>query len=91
MAQGFKTGGRQKGTPNKLTLEVKQRIKRVLEGALDSLDLERCTNAERIKLIEIGLKYIIPSLKQIENTHHTAFEEIDFKSILKFENTNNQS
>ena len=85
MAQGFKTGGRQKGTPNKLTLEVKQRIKRVVEDALDSLDLEQCSNAERIKLIETGLKYLLPTMKHIEGSHEANFNSIDFKSILKFE------
>ena len=85
MAQGFKTGGRQKGTPNKLTLEVKQRIKRVLEDALDSFDLEQCSNAERIKLIEIGLKYLLPTMRQIESQHPANFNGIDFKSVLRFE------
>lgn len=85
MAQGFKTGGRQKGTPNKLTLEVKQRIKRVVEDALDSLDLEQCSNAERIKLIEIGLKYLLPTMKHIEGNHEANLNNIDFKSILRFE------
>jgi len=85
MAAGFKTGGRQKGTPNKITAEVKEKIQSVVEESLESLDLHLCTNAERIKLIEIGLKYLLPTMKQIENTNQTTFEGIDFKSILKFE------
>jgi hypothetical protein len=85
MAQGFNTGGGQKGTPNKLTLEVKQRIKRVLEDALDSLDLEQCSNAERIKLIEIGLKYLLPTMRRIESQHPANFNCNDFKSVLRFE------
>jgi len=85
MAAGFKTGGRQKGTPNKITAEVKEKIQSVVESSLDSLNLHLCTNAERIKLIEIGLKYLLPTMKQIENTNQTTFEGIDFKSILKFE------
>lgn len=85
MAAGFKTGGRQKGTPNKLTTEIKEKIQLVVDKSLESLDLHLCTNAERIKLIEIGLKYLLPALKQIENTNQTTFEGIDFKSILKFE------
>jgi hypothetical protein len=32
MAAGFKTGGRQKGTPNKITAEVKEKIQSVVEG-----------------------------------------------------------
>ena len=51
---GKKFGGRKKGTPNKLTAEVKEKIKHLLDGAIDSIDLSECTTAERIRLIEIG-------------------------------------
>ena len=82
---GKKFGGRTKGTPNKLTQEMKEKIKAVVEDSLSSIDLNECSNSERIRLIEIGLKYLLPALKQIENTNQTTFEGIDFKSVLKFE------
>ena len=82
MAAGFKTGGRQKGTPNKITAEVKEKIQPVVE---ESLDLHPCTNAERIKLIEIGLKYLLPTMKHIEGNHEANLSSIDFKNILRFE------
>ena len=56
---GKKIGGRKKGTPNKLTAEVKQKVQSLLDGAIDSIDLNECTIAERIRLIEIGLRYIL--------------------------------
>ena len=85
MAAGFKTGGRQKGTPNKITAEVKEKIQSVVEESLESLDLRLCTNAERIKLIEIGLKYLLPTMKHIEWGHEANLSSIDFKNILRFE------
>ena len=54
---GKKFGGRKKGTPNKLTAEVKEKIKQVLQGAIDSIDLNEFTTAERIRLIEIYSTY----------------------------------
>ena len=42
---GKKFGGRKKGTPNKLTAEVKEKIKHLLDGAIDSIDPYDCTTA----------------------------------------------
>ena len=80
---GKKYGGRKKGTPNKLTTEVKEKIKHLLDGAIDSIDLSECTIAERIRLIEIGLRYTLPTMKQVEKHPETEYQSIDFKSLIK--------
>jgi hypothetical protein len=84
MAQGIKTGGRQKGTPNKLTAEIKERLAAIISEATDNFNLEECSNSERLKLIEIGLKYLLPTMKQVDNIHNDTKESIDFKTILRF-------
>ena len=81
---GKKYGGRKKGTPNKLTAEVKEKIKHLLDGAIDSIDLSKCTAAERIRLIEIGLRYTLPTMKQVENQPEREYQSIDFKDLIKF-------
>ena len=81
---GKKYGGRKKGTPNKLTAEVKQKVQSLLDGAIDSIDLNECTTAERIRLIEIGLRYILPTMKQVENQPETDYQSIDFKNLIKW-------
>ena len=81
---GKKFGGRKKGTPNKLTAEVKKKVQSLLDGAIDSIDLSKCTTAERIRLIEIGLRYTLPTMKQIENQPETDYQSIDFKDLIKF-------
>ena len=81
---GKKYGGRTKGTPNKLTAEVKQKIKHLLDGAIDSIDLSECTTAERIRLIEIGLRYTLPTMKQVEKYPETEYQSINFKDLIKF-------
>ena len=58
--------GRPKGSPNKLTAEIKERLSYIVKDALDSLDVKQMTKAERLKLIQIGVQYIVPRLRQIE-------------------------
>ena len=81
---GKKYGGRKKGTPNKLTAEVKKKIQSLLDGAIDSIDLNECTTAERIRLIEIGLRYTLPTMKQVENQPEREYQNIDFKNLIKW-------
>ena len=81
---GKKFGGRKAGTPNKLTAEVKKKVQSLLDGAIDSIDLSECTIAERIRLIEIGLRYTLPTMKQVEKHPETEFQSIDFKDLIKF-------
>jgi len=56
---GNKYGGRTKGTPNKLTSKIKDKLSSVISEAIDSLDLETMSKAEKLKLIQLGLPYII--------------------------------
>ena len=81
---GKKFGGRKKGTPNKLTAEVKEKVQSLLDGAIDSIDLSECTTAERIRLIEIGLRYTLPTMKQIEKYPEKEYQSIDFKNLIKW-------
>ena len=54
-----KYGGRTKGTPNKLTSKIKDKLSSIISEAIDTLDLENMTKAERLKLIQLGLPYIV--------------------------------
>jgi hypothetical protein len=56
---GKKYGGRTKGTPNKLTSKIKDKLSSIISEAIDSLDLDDMTKAERLKLIQLGLPYIV--------------------------------
>jgi len=57
---------RPKGSPNKLTSIIKDRLVDILSEAIESLDIKEMSKAERLKLIQIGIQYVIPRLKQIE-------------------------
>ena len=58
---------RPKGSPNKITSEIKERLSQVIMNAMSTLDIDSMTQNEKLKLIQIGLQYVIPRLKQVEN------------------------
>ena len=57
---------RPKGSPNKLTSEIKERLSQVIMDAMATIDIDSMTQNERLKLIQIGLQYVVPRLKHIE-------------------------
>lgn len=58
---------RPKGSPNRITAEIKERLSQVIMDAMSSIDIDLMTQNEKLKLIQIGLTYVIPRLKQVEN------------------------
>ena len=63
---GKKFGGRTKGTPNKLTSEIKDKLSTIINEAIDSIDLENMSKAEKLKLIQLGLPYVMTKPQQEE-------------------------
>jgi ATP-dependent Lon protease len=57
---------RPKGSPNKITSEIKERLSQVIMDAMSTIDIDSMTQNEKLKLIQIGITYFIPRLKQVE-------------------------
>ena len=57
---------RPKGSPNKITSVIKDKLGDILSETIESLDIKEMNKAERLKLIQIGIQYVIPRLKQVE-------------------------
>ena len=57
---------RPKGSPNKITAEIKERLSQVIMNAMSTLDIDSMTQNEKLKLIQIGLTYVVPKLKHTE-------------------------
>ena len=57
---------RPKGSPNKLTSEIKERLSQVIMDAMSTIDIDSMTQNEKLKLIQIGLTYVVPRLKHTE-------------------------
>jgi hypothetical protein len=62
MAKGFKTGGRAKGTPNKLTSEVKSKLQLLIDNTIEDLSSTNLSVSHKLKLLEIMLNYCLPKL-----------------------------
>ena len=78
-----KTGGRQKGTPNKISSQVKEKLTQVIQETIDSLDISLMRPSEKIKLIQIGIQYIIPK-SQIEEQEEQKFTVEIIDSLSKY-------
>ena len=57
---------RPKGSPNKITAEIKEKLSQVIMDAMSTIDIDLMTQNEKLKLIQIGLTYVIPRLKQVD-------------------------
>ena len=80
---------RPKGSPNKITAEIKERLSEVIMDAMSTLDIDSMTQNERLKLIQIGLTYVIPRLKQVEEVTDempTNFQIQIIDSLSKYSN-----
>ena len=76
---GKKFGGRKKGTPNKLNSKIKDKLSAIISDAISSLNIEDMTKAERLKLIQLGLPYIItkPQQEEIQEQQNFTIAIID--------------
>ena len=81
---GKKFGGRTKSTPNKLNSEIKDILSSIISEAIDSFDIADMKKAERLKLIQLGMPYIItkPQQEEIQEQQNITVEIIDRLSHL---------
>ncbi len=74
---GKKYGGRTKGTPNKVTKELRTVMKRVLFQELENIEqlLGELEPKDRVELVIKMMPFILPKVKQAP---HTINEPIDW-------------
>lgn len=60
--------GRPKGAQNASTLSIKQNLQKLVQDNIDTLDadLKALSPKDRVKAITDLVKYVIPSLKQVD-------------------------
>jgi len=59
--------GRIAGVPNKLTTEVKDKLQNVMDGIVSKLDIDEMNTDQKLKMLQIGLQYLLPKLKHQSN------------------------
>ena len=72
--QGNKTGGRQKGTPNKATANLKNTIHGIVERQFETLesDLEELDGRDKINFVLKLIEFVLPKQRE---------QKIDFNSL----------
>ena len=72
---------RPKGSPNKITAEIKERLSEVIMDAMTTIDIDLMTQNEKLKLIQIGLSYVMPKIREkeeiVEHSKEFTIEIID--------------
>ena len=55
--------GRTAGTPNKVTAEVRGKLENLIDGLINSIQIEELNNTQKLKMLQIALKYTLPRLQ----------------------------
>ena len=75
---GKKFGGRQKGTPNKLSSKIKEKLSKLIDEVIASFDIEDMTKAKRLKLMQLAMPYVLtkPQQEEVEQQQQNFTVEI---------------
>jgi len=55
--------GRKAGAPNKLTTQVKEKLEELIDGIVNSIDIEELTTNQKIKMLQISLQYTLSRMQ----------------------------
>jgi hypothetical protein len=58
---------RPKGSPNKITSLVKDKLQLLIDDLIASIDVNELDANQRIKMLQIALQYTLPRMKQAAN------------------------
>ena len=58
---------RSKGSQNKITSEVKDKLQLLIDDLIASLDVKELDANQRIKMLQIAIQYTLPRMKQAAN------------------------
>lgn len=75
---GKKFGGREKGTPNKLTKDLRNILKNIIYKELELLN-EKIDDLEYKDRVELVIKLLPYTLPKIQNISHTTNEPLDWE------------
>lgn len=76
MATGINTGGRQAGTPNVLTKELRLILKGILNKELRNIPglLEKLEPKDRLEIVVKLMQYVMPKIETVSMSAHEPFD-----------------
>ena len=81
--KGNQFGSKSKRGKSKFSEEIKERLSKVIMDAMSTIDIDSMTQNERLKLIQIGLQYVVPRLKHTEEINEEFPTEFQIEIIDK--------
>lgn len=74
MEKRVKTGGREKGTPNKLTRELRETLKTIVELEIEAMPamIENLPDDKRLEVLVRLLPYVLPKIAPEQSPDSTA-------------------
>ena len=59
---------RPKGSPNKITSEVKEQLQNLIDEVINRIDVDAMTTDQKLKLLQLSLHYVLPKLRDTETS-----------------------
>lgn len=90
MSKGKKTGGRQKGTPNKVTSTLRNWLLEVINDNRDLIvdDLQTLDPLQRLVFIEKLLPYVLPKVQTADEVEGACYTKEDVEASGWFDDVN---
>ena len=66
---------RPKGSPNKITTEVKKQLQNLIDEVVNSIDVNSMDTNQKLKLLQLSLHYVVPKLRSTE-TSEKPYEDL---------------
>ena len=80
-----KTGGRVKGSVNRITATMREKLELILNDCIKDININELNNREKIELIGKLLPFLVPKLNTItiddSNTNEDYFKPIEVRII----------
>ncbi len=76
MAKGIKTGGREKGTPNKLTTELRASLKNILADEIKAIP-QTLTELDPKERLELIIKLMPFAMPKVQNVNYNNGEPLN--------------
>ena len=74
---------RPKGSPNKITTEVKEQLQSLIDEVVNRIDVDAMTTDQKLKLLQLSLHYVLPKLRSTEMTEKKYEDEPIFIEVFE--------
>jgi hypothetical protein len=74
---------RPKGSKNKITREVKERLQNLIDEVMNRIDVDAMNTDQKLKLLQLSLHYVLPKLRSTETSEKKYEDEPIFIEVFE--------